>query len=87
VTPTAWTAAHIRLLLPMIGVCGFCVEEGVLRKWLLFIAFISVIFYAYPQELGKNILPVWIDRYPILFAAIFQYLAYLWLAIKSRHNR
>lgn len=87
VTPTAWTATHIRLLLPMIGLCGFCVEEGMLRKWLLFIAFISVIFYAYPQELGKKILPVWIDRYPILYSVIFQYLAYLMLATESYRKR
>lgn len=76
VTPTAWSAAHIRLLLPTIAACGFCVEEG-RRKWLLAPTGIALLFYMYPQEIGKKILPLWIDRYPLLYATLFLYGVFL----------
>lgn len=87
VTPTAWTAAHIRLLFPLVIACGFCSEEMRYRKWLLPLTLLSILFYVYPQEAGKKILPVWIDRYPILYATVLQYIAFLWLTRIQKTSR
>ncbi|MBN2329155.1 MAG: DUF2029 domain-containing protein [Candidatus Omnitrophica bacterium] len=83
VTPTAWTAAHLRLLPPMVLACGFCASSDPIRKVMLTMTFLSVIFYIYPQELFKKNLPVYIDRYPILYSVILLYIVFSILAYKK----
>jgi glycosyl transferase family 87 len=85
ITPTAWTAGHIRLLLPIMLLCGLCLERGRQSFWLSLATMSAIVCYIYPQELLKKILPIWIDRFPMLYAAILLYGIFMALSFHS-HN-
>ncbi len=86
ITPTAWTASHIRLLLPIMLLCGLCSERGRQSTWLSWVTLSAIVFYIYPQELLKKYLPIWIDRFPMLYAAGILYIIFLTLSFYRTKN-
>ncbi|MGC9327359.1 MAG: glycosyltransferase family 87 protein [Candidatus Hinthialibacter sp.] len=83
VTPTAWTASHLRLLPPMILAGGLCASREPMQKAMLVMTFLSMMFYIYPQELCKKILPVWLDRYPVLYSLVLLFIIFSVLTYKT----
>ncbi len=82
---TVWTAAHIRLLLPlMLGAC-ISVEKNKKSPLILVATCISIILYCYPQSYAPTLIPfILIRDYPLLMVALIQFLVMLCLHWKYR---
>ncbi len=75
-SPIAWSASHIRLLLPVVLGCCLCMDFYTKNKWFMITTFLSLFFYIYPQEIAKEIVPAFIDRFPLFYSTLFCVLSF-----------
>ncbi len=71
---TAWTAAHIRLLLPLVIGLSISVEKKRKTPYILAATILSVILYCYPQSYAPQLIPLILVRdYPLLIVTLIQF--------------
>ncbi len=85
ITPTAWTATHIRLLLPLVTAGALLANRLPCVPGWGYCAALSILFYIYPQGFLGSPPLYWLDRFPLLWATLIQYGVFLYLSF--RRNR
>ncbi|MFB3785566.1 MAG: glycosyltransferase family 87 protein [bacterium] len=83
ITPTAWSATHIRLLLPLATSGALSIDPSRRFSRWGFISLISVLLYIYPQGFFGVDGFYWLERYPLLWATLIQYGIFLYVSFQK----
>lgn len=82
ITPTTWTASHIRLLLPLLVSFVLCLNDTRFAAWFGFPVLASLVCYIYPQDDTIHGIPYIIHRYSMLLAALIQFVLFLVISLR-----
>jgi len=83
ITPIAWSATHIRLLLPLVT-AGALITDPIWRfPCLGYVTLISWLLYISPQGYLNIAGLDWLNRYPLLGVTLIQYGLFLCLAFQN----
>ncbi|RJP23441.1 MAG: DUF2029 domain-containing protein [Candidatus Omnitrophota bacterium] len=73
VSATTWTAAHVRLLLPLTVSACISAEQNKNNPLLALVTFVSFALYCYPQSWGAEFIPfLFVRDYPLLIVCFLQ---------------
>ncbi len=84
-SPTAWTAAHVRLLLPLATAFTLALERKDRSPSIAVTTGIALLFYIYPQSYARGLNPfVLLRDYPLLIATMILFVMFFILSLNDR---
>ncbi len=81
-SPTIWTAAHIRLLLPIVVACAVWIEREKKAWWLALATLFSIALYTCTPDFPLPEVLSIVKRFPLLFSTLIQFSVFTFLSFR-----